>query len=49
MLIAIIYRVLVIVVAGFVAWELFSQKDAKTQANAAFVLIPLLIRALMIA
>lgn len=43
-----VYRLIVIVVAALVIWELFSQKDVKMQANAALVLIPLLLRAMMI-
>ena len=43
-----IYRLIVVLIAALVIWELFSQKDAKMQANAALVLIPLLLRAMMI-
>jgi hypothetical protein len=44
-----IYRLLVVLVTLLVVLELFSQKDLKTQATAAFVLIPFVLRALMIA
>ena len=44
-----IYRLLVVLVTLLVVRELFSQKDLKTQATAAFVLIPFVLRALMIA
>lgn len=44
-----IYRLIVILIAVLVVWELFDQKDLKSQATAAFVLIPLIMRALMIA
>ena len=44
-----IYRLLVVLVTLLVVLELFSQKDLKTQVTAAFVLIPFVLRALMIA
>ena len=44
-----IYRLLVVVVTLLVVLELFSQKDLKSQTTAALVLIPLVLRALMIA
>jgi hypothetical protein len=44
-----IYRLLVVTVTLLVVLELFSQKDLKSQATAAFVLVPLILRALMIA
>ena len=44
-----IYRLIVVLLAALVVWELFGQKDLKSQATAAFVLIPLVMRALMIA
>jgi hypothetical protein len=44
-----IYRLLVVAVTLLVVLELFSQKDLKSQATAAFVLVPLILRALMIA
>jgi hypothetical protein len=47
-MITVVYRLIVIAVAVLVVWELFAQKDAKYQANAALVLIPLLLRAFML-
>jgi len=44
-----IYRLLVVVVTLLVVLELFSQKDLKSQATTALVLIPFVLRALMIA
>jgi hypothetical protein len=44
-----IYRLLVVLVTLLVVLELFSQKDLKSQATAALVLIPFVLRALMIA
>ena len=44
-----IYRLLVVLVTLLVVLELFSQKDLKAQVTAAFVLIPFVLRALMIA
>ena len=44
-----IYRLLVVLVTLLVVLELFSQKDLKAQATAAFVLIPFVLRVLMIA
>lgn len=44
-----IYRLIVALLAVLVVWELFDQTDLKSQATAAFVLIPLVMRALMIA
>jgi len=46
--ITLVYRLLVVFVTLLVALELFSQKDLKAQATAAFVLIPFILRALMI-
>jgi len=48
-MITFVYRLLVVLVALLVLVELFSQKDLKAQATAAVVLIPLVLRALMIA
>jgi hypothetical protein len=45
----IIYRFIVILMTALVIWELFHQEDLKSQATAAFVLAPLIMRALMIA
>ncbi len=47
-MITLVYRLIVIAVAVLVIWELFAQKDVKYQANAALVLIPLLLRAFML-
>lgn len=44
-----VYRLIVILLTILIVWELFSQKDLRSQATAAFVLIPLIMRALMIA
>ncbi len=43
-----VYRLIVVIVAVLVVWELFSQKEIKSQANAALVLIPLVLRAFML-
>lgn len=47
-MITVVYRLIVIAVAVLVVWELFAQKDVKYQANAALVLVPLLLRAFML-
>ncbi len=47
-MITVVYRLIVILVAVLVVWELFSQKEIKWQANAALVLIPLVLRAFML-
>lgn len=44
-----IYRLIVALMVILVVCELFYQKDIKAQATAAFVLIPLIMRTLMIA
>lgn len=44
-----IYRLIVCLAAVLVICELFAQNNLKSQATAAFVLLPLLMRALMIA
>lgn len=44
----IIYRIIVVMVAVLVLWNLFSEKKFINQLNAAMVLIPLVLRALMI-
>lgn len=49
MIITLVYRLIVVLAALFVLWELFSQESLKLKLNAALVLIPLLLRALMIA
>ncbi|MBU5269914.1 hypothetical protein [Clostridium cochlearium] len=43
-----IYRLLVAIVLIFTVWNLFEEKDIKQQANAALVVIPLVLRILMI-
>jgi hypothetical protein len=48
MLMTWVYRLLVAGVTVLLAVELFRQKDFKTQATAAFVLIPFVLRALML-
>ena len=47
-MITIIYQLIVAVAIAIIIWELFTQKDIKMQANAAIVLIPLILRVLMI-
>lgn len=47
-MITVVYRLIVIAVAVLVVWEVFAQKDVKYQANAALVLMPLLLRAFML-
>ena len=48
MLMTWIYRLLVAGVTVLLVLELFRQKELKTQATAAFVLIPFVLRALML-
>jgi hypothetical protein len=43
-----VYRLLVVGVTVLLVMELFRQKGLKTQATAAFVLIPFVLRALML-
>ncbi|WP_315119109.1 hypothetical protein [uncultured Clostridium sp.] len=43
-----LYRILVALVLIFTIWNLFDEEDIKEQANAALVIIPLLLRVLMI-
>lgn len=47
-MITIIYRLLVVYVVGLVGWNLFTEKKLTNQMNAAMVLIPMVLRALMI-
>ena len=42
------YRIITAAAAAFVVAELFTQKDLKLKLNAAVVIIPLVLRALMI-
>ena len=48
MVLTIIYRVILVLVAAVVCWNLFSEKKFSLQLNCALVLIPLILRALMI-
>jgi len=48
MILTIIYRLILVLVAGIVCWNLFSEKKFALQLNCALVLIPLVLRALMI-
>lgn len=48
-MITIIYRLLIALAAVLVTVELFHQKNLKLKINAGLVLIPLVLRALMIA
>jgi hypothetical protein len=48
-MITIIYRLIVLLTAVLVLAELFSQQSLKLKLNAALILIPLILRALMIA
>lgn len=48
-MITLLYRLILILVIGLIVWELFRQKDLRTQATAALVLIPFILRALMLA
>ena len=43
-----IYRVIVAFVLFLTVWNLFKEEDMKNQANAALVMIPLVLRVLMI-
>jgi hypothetical protein len=48
-MITLVYRAIVAVAAVLVLAELFSQKSIKLKINAGLVLVPLVLRALMIA
>lgn len=48
MILTIIYRLMLVLIAGIVCWNLFSEKKFSLQLNCALVLIPLVLRALMI-
>lgn len=48
MTITIIYRLIVAMVLFFTVWNLFTEKKLTLQANAALVVIPLVLRLLMI-
>ena len=47
-MITIIYRLIVVMVVALIGWNLFSEKKLTMQINAAMVLIPMVLRALMI-
>ena len=47
-MITIIYRLLVVMVIALIGWNLFTEKKLTMQINAAMVLIPMVLRALMI-
>lgn len=47
-MLTICYRIITVAAAALVVVELFSQKDLKLKINAAIVVIPLVLRALMI-
>jgi len=47
--ITIVYRLILLAAIVLIIMELFRQKDLKLQANAAWVLIPFILRALMLA
>lgn len=48
-MITLVYRLIVVLTAALVLAELFSQQSLKLKLNAALILIPLILRALMIA
>lgn len=48
MIITLIYRAIVALVLIFTIWNLFTEKKVTLQANAALVVIPLILRFLMI-
>jgi len=47
-MITIVYRFIVLIVLFFTIWNLFLEKKLSSQANAAVVVIPLVLRLLMI-
>ena len=47
-MITIIYRLIVVMVIVLIGWNLFTEKKLTMQMNAAMVLIPMVLRALMI-
>ena len=47
-MITIIYRLIIVMVVALIGWNLFSEKKLTMQLNAAMVLIPMVLRALMI-
>jgi hypothetical protein len=48
-MITVVYRLIVVLTALLVLAELFSQRSLKLKLNAALILVPLILRALMIA
>jgi hypothetical protein len=48
-MITLVYRLIVVLTIVLVLAELFGQRDIKLKLNAALILIPLFLRALMIA
>ena len=47
-MITIIYRLIIVMVVGLIGWNLFTEKKLTMQMNAAMVLSPMVMRALMI-
>ena len=47
-MITMIYRLIIVMVVALIGWNLFTEKKLTMQMNAAMVLIPMVMRALMI-
>ncbi|MDO5028305.1 MAG: hypothetical protein Q4E36_03460 [Bacillota bacterium] len=47
-MITLIYRLLLVIILFFVVWNLFDEEEIFKQANAAMLVIPLILRILMI-
>ena len=47
-MITMIYRLIVVGVIGLIGWNLYTEEKLTMQMNAAMVLIPMVLRALMI-
>jgi len=47
-MLTILYRLITVAAAAFVVAELYTQKDMKLKINAAIIVVPLVLRALMI-
>ena len=47
-MITMIYRLIVVGVVGLIGWNLYTEEKLTMQMNAAMVLIPMVMRALMI-
>jgi len=45
----IVYRLILVAAIGLIVLEMFKEKELKFQINAAWVLIPFILRALMLA